>query len=265
MLDTIDILRNRHQFNGYVHLKIMPGAEQDQVVRAMELADRVSINMEAPTVEHLRFLAPMKQLVDELLQPLRWANEIRRYQSPRNAHNGRWASSVTQFVVGASSKDTDLEYLTATDYFYRRLKLRRTYFSAFRPIHNTPLENLEPENPVREHRLYQASYMLRDYNWELEDLPFAKNGRLPLNTDPKTAWARENLAGKPVELNRATKRELLRIPGIGTKGADTIVKARRHGRIRSLRHLQQLGIRTKRLENFVLLDGVQPAQQLRLF
>lgn len=264
LLDTVDILRNKHKFRGYIHLKVMPGAERDQVVRAMQLADRVSVNMEAPTVEHLRFLAPMKQLVDELLAPLRWADEIRRYQSPRGAWNGRWASTVTQFVVGAA-QDTDLEYLKATDYLYNKIGLRRTYYSAFHPIRNTPLDNLPAENPVREHRLYQASFMLRDYGWQMEDLPFEQNGRLPLNVDPKLAWARQNLAHKPLELNRASKHEMLRVPGIGVKSAETIISARRKGKIRSLHHLRQLGVATKRLTDFVLLDGVQPAQQLRLF
>ncbi len=264
LIDTAEILRKKHHFRGFLHLKIMPGAERDQVQRAMELADRVSVNLEAPTVEHLDFLAPMKQFMDELLKPLQWADEIRRYQLPRNTWNGRWASTVTQFVVGAA-QDTDLEFLKASDYLYRKLQLRRTYFSAFTPVHDTPLENLPPENPMREHRLYQASFLLRDYAWGLEELPFLQNGRLPLDVDPKIAWAEQHLLNAPLELNKAGKEALLRVPGIGVKSAETILAARRQSRLRSLQHLRQLGISTKRLEKYVLLDGVQPARQMRLF
>ena len=150
---------------------------------------------------------------------MRWADEIRRYHRPANAYNGRWGSSVTQFVVGAA-QDTDLEYLKATDYLYNKLNLRRTYYSAFKPIANTPLDYLPAENPVREHRLYQASFMLRDYGWQMEDLPFEQNGRLPLDVDPKLAWARVNLQERPVEVNRASKEQLLRVPGIGPGSAE---------------------------------------------
>ena len=264
LIDTAEILRRKYRFRGYLHLKVMPGAERDQVKRAMQLADRISVNLEAPTVEHLRFLAPMKHLVNELLKPLQWANEIRRYQSPHRSWNGRWASTVTQFVVGAA-KDTDVEYLKATDYLYNKIGLRRTYYSAFSPISDTPLENLPAENKLRQHRLYQASFMLRDYGWDLEDLPFEADGRLPLAQDPKLAWANRHLLHAPVEVNRASKVELLKVPGIGMISAETIIKTRRTRRIRSLKHLRQLGIKTSRLQKFVLLNGLQPVHQLRLF
>ena len=264
LIDTIDILRNKYQYKGFVHLKVMPGAEKDQVARSMELADRLSINLEAPTVEHLRFIAPMKQLVDELFQPLKWVEEIRQTQSPRNGWKGRWPSTVTQFVVGAA-KDTDLEMLNASQYLYRKLNLRRTYFSAFRPISDTPLENLPAENPTREHRLYQASFLIRDYGWDIEEMPFDQAGKLPLDVDPKLAWAKENLSEAPVEVNRATKKELLRVPGIGPKGAETIVGARRRGKLKELQHLKQIGVGTKRLQDYVLLDGQRPIRQMKLF
>ena len=264
LIDTIDILRNKHHFKGYVHLKVMPGAERDQVARAMQLADRLSINLEAPTVEHLRFLAPMKDLVDELFQPLKWVEEIRHTQHQRNGWNGRWPSTVTQFVVGAAG-DNDLEMLNASQYLYRKLRLRRTYFSAFRPIRDTPLEHLPAENPTREHRLYQASFLLRDYGWDIEDMPFNQDGKLPLDVDPKLGWAKENLLEQPVEVNRATKKELLRVPGIGPKGAQTIIGARRRGKLKELNHLRKIGVGTKRLEDYVLLDGKRPIRQMKMF
>ncbi len=264
LLDTVDILRRRHQFQGYVHLKLMPGVELAQVERAMQLADRVSVNLEAPTLDGLRVLAPMKQLIEELYQPLQWVESLRRSQSPRLGWNGRWPSSVTQFVVGATG-ETDLALLKTTAYLQQRVGLRRAYFSAFRPVPNTPLENLPPESPLRQHRLYQASFLLRDYGFDVEELPFEPTGQLPRELDPKMAWAASHLSDAPVELNRAGRRELLRVPGIGPKGAETILAARRGGKLRELRDLQQLGLETRRLAGFVLLDGIRPNHQLRLF
>jgi predicted DNA-binding helix-hairpin-helix protein len=264
LLDTVDILRTRHQFRGYIHLKLMPGVEQAQVAQAARLADRLSVNLEAPTVDRLRFLAPMKQLVEELFRPLREVEALRREQPARNGWGGRWPSTATQFVVGAAG-DTDLELLTATDWLYRRVGLKRAYFSAFTPIADTPLENLPPENRLREHRLYQASFLLRDYGFGVEELPFAGEGRLPLEEDPKRAWARHHLAHAPVELNRADRVQLLRVPGIGPVSADRIIAARRQGRLRDLAQIRQLGVPVAPLREFVLLDGVRPAFQMSLF
>ena len=264
LIDTADILRTRHDFQGYVHLKLMPGAERDQVLRSMQLADRVSINLEAPNSARLEKLAPHKVFLEELLQPLKWVDEIRRSQLPTEAFKGRWPSLVTQLVVGAVGED-DLEILTTTQYLTRQLRLARVYFSAFSPVPDTPLENHPPENPWREHRLYQASFLLRDYGFDLEDLPFTSAGRLPLEHDPKLGWANENLRGQPVELNKADRRTLLRVPGIGPKAADTILLARRRGTLRELRDLQNLGISATRAAPFILLDGHQPQHQLRLF
>jgi predicted DNA-binding helix-hairpin-helix protein len=264
LIDTADILRNKLGFKGYVHLKLMPGVERDQVRRTMQLADRVSINLEAPNAARLERLAPQKGFFDELLQPLRWADEIRRREAPSLARQGRWPSLVTQLVVGAVGED-DLEILSTASYATRQLRLARIYFSAFHPVPDTPLENQAPENPWRQHRLYQASFLLRDYGFDVEDLPFTDERRLPLDRDPKLAWAETHLREAPVELNRAGRRELLRVPGIGPRAVETIVAARRQGRLRDLRDLQQLGIRAARAAPFVLLDGRQPGHQLRLF
>jgi len=263
LLDTIDILRRKHDFGGYVHLKIMPGSERDQVLRAMQLADRVSINLEAPNTERLAKLAPHKVFMEELLQPLKWADEIRRTLPADKTFKGRWPSTVTQFVVGGVG-ESDLEILTTTQYVTRQLRLQRVYFSAFSPVPDTPLENHSPENPWREHRLYQASFLLRDYGFDLEDMPFTAEGRLPLEVDPKLGWAQVNLRERPVEMNRADRRELLRVPGIGPKGAEAILLARRQGKLRELRDLQKLGIIASRAAPFVLLDGKRPEQQLKL-
>jgi predicted DNA-binding helix-hairpin-helix protein len=264
LLDTADILRHKLGFRGYLHLKIMPGAEKAQVERAMLLADRVSVNLEAPNTERLARLAPHKAFMDELLRPLRWVDQIRRSTPPIHAWNRRWPSTVTQFVAGGSD-ESDLELLTATDWLHRNVHLKRAYFSAFHPIPDTPLENKPAVDPIREHRLYQASFLLRDYGFDLEELPFAADGNLPIPTDPKLAWARANLAERPLEINRADRGELLRVPGIGPRGAEAILRARRSGKLRDPSALKALGIIPDRAMPYLLMDGHRAAAQLPLF
>jgi predicted DNA-binding helix-hairpin-helix protein len=263
LIATADILRNKLGYKGYMHLKIMPGSDREQTRRTMQLADRVSINLEGANPKRLPTLAPMKQFSEELLAPLKWAQEIRQNEPPRT-WNGRWASTITQFVVGAAG-ETDLELVSTSEYLYKSLGLKRTYYSAFVPIIDTPFENMKAENPWRQHRLYQASFLLRDYGFSMEELPFAQTGNLPLNKDPKTAWAEINLMHKPIEVNKATKEQLMMIPGVGPKGVQNILKARRMHKITSLSQLQELGIVAKRAAPYVLLDGKMAAFQMRLF
>jgi predicted DNA-binding helix-hairpin-helix protein len=264
LLDTADILRHKLDFRGYIHLKIMPGAEKDQVYRAMQLADRVSINLEAPNTDRLTQLAPHKQFLDELLQPLKWVEEIRQTIPPHKGWNNRWPSTVTQFVVGGAG-ESDLELLTTTDWLHKNVRLKRAYFSAFSPVPDTPLENKPAANPLREHRLYQASFLLRDYGFDLEDMPFTEDSNLPLDSDPKSTWARHSLSEQPVEVNRADKRELMRIPGIGPKSAEAILQARRNGQLQELSTLRKLGIAIHRAAPFMLVNGHRPPHQTQLF
>jgi len=264
LLDTADIMRNKLGFKGYLHLKIMPGVERAQVERAMQLADRVSVNLEAPTTERLARLAPQKIFIDELLQPLRWVEEIRKNQPSQKGWKGRWPSTTTQFVAGGAGEN-DLELLNTTSYLTRKLRLARVYYSGFRPVSGTPLENQPAINPWRQNRLYQASFLIRDYAFDLEDMPFNGAGELPLDVDPKLAWARTHLNETPLEINRADLHELLRIPGIGPKGARAILSARRDKKIRSLSDLKAFGISYSRAAPFILLDGYQPARQPALF
>jgi predicted DNA-binding helix-hairpin-helix protein len=264
LLDTADILRHKLGFRGYIHLKIMPGAEKAQVERAMQLADRVSINLEAPNTERLKRLAPHKVFMEELLQPLKWVDEIRRSQPAYKGWNGRWPSTVTQFVAGGSD-ESDLELLTTTSWLHRNVHLERAYFSAFSPIRDTPLENKTPTDPLREHRLYQASFLLRDYGFDLEELPFSGDGNLPIPTDPKLAWAQANLSEHPLEINRAERGELLRVPGIGPKGVNAILQARRISKLRDLSMLKKLGVIAERAAPFLLLDGQRAPTQMALF
>ncbi|MCK5430884.1 MAG: radical SAM protein, partial [Anaerolineales bacterium] len=225
LIKTAEILRYKLDYRGYLHLKIMPGAEKTQVFRSMQLADRISINLEAPNTHRLQKLAPRKQFIDELIQPLRWVEEIRHTQHSRLGWNGRWPSSVTQFVVGGVGEN-DLELLSTTQHLYHELHLSRTYYSAFRPFPDTPMDHLPAESKQREHRLYQASFLLRDYGFDLEELPLNHGGDLPLNIDPKLAWARQTLTHQPIDINHADKRDLLRIPGIGPKGTQAILTYR---------------------------------------
>jgi predicted DNA-binding helix-hairpin-helix protein len=173
-------------------------------------------------------------------------------------------STVTQFVAGGSD-ETDLELLTTTNWLMKNVSLKRAYYSAFSPIRDTPMENKAAVDPLREHRLYQASFLLRDYGFDLEEMPFVQDGNLPLVTDPKLAWAQQNLQEKPLEINQADRRELLRIPGIGPKGADAILRARRTGKLHDLATLKKLGIVTTRVAPFVLLDGKRVDRQLSMF
>ncbi|MFN8379305.1 MAG: radical SAM protein [Anaerolineae bacterium] len=260
LIDTIEIVRRKYGYRGYVHLKIMPGSEYDQLYRAMQIADRVSVNLEGPTQARLSALAPKKQFEAELLRILQMAAQIRR----EHPHE-RLARSVTQFVVGAVG-DTDVEILSLTNGLHRNLGLQRAYFSAFHPIIETPLENVSPTPDLREFRLYQSSFLLRDYGWEVEELPFGGNGNLPTNVDPKVAWAEEHLTQAPIDLSTADRACLLRVPGIGPKSADAILRARRTGNLRDLSDLRKLGVPNPgRAAPYILIGGRSPLVQQRLF
>lgn len=259
IIDTIEIVRKTYRYKGYIHLKIMPGAEYDQLFRAMQIADRVSVNLEAPNQMRLDALAPKKDFDAELLRMLHMAEQIRR------DHPGqKLASTVTQFVVGAVG-DTDVELLSLTSGLYRQLKLARAYYSSFNPVTETPLEGVAPTDPRREFRLYQSSFLLRDYNWEVEDLPFQPDSNLPLDVDPKRAYADIHLRDNPVEVNTADRDQLMRLPNVGPKSAEALLRARRHSRITDLAQLRKLGIRApEAAAPYLLLDGKQPPVQMSL-
>ncbi len=258
IIATAEILRQELGYRGYLHLKVMPGAEYDQVVRTMELADRVSINLEAPTRVHLERIAPTKELGGELLERLGWIEQARQSQG------GRGPSSSTQFVVGPAG-ESDLELLQVTNHLYRNLGVKRAYFSAFCPVPGTPLENAAPTPAIRQHRLFQGSFLVRDYGFEVGELPFGPDGNLPRNQDPKLAWARANLSQEPVELNRADRLTLLRVPGVGPAGADRVLRERQRGTLRDLGELRKIGVLADRAAPFIKLDGRRPPVQLSLW
>ena len=256
MLATVELVRRRYGFSGYIHLKILPGATFAHVERAVQLANRVSVNLEAPSPERLARIAPPKDFTAHLLQPLRWAKRL--------IEEGASVSQTTQFVVGAAD-ETDRELLSTTARLYRELGLARVYFSAFQPIAETPLEDHPPTPPLREHRLYQSDFLLRKYGFALEDLVFDESGNLPSEADPKLMWARAHPECFPVEVNRASREELLRVPGIGPISASRILKLRKKGKFRELSDLRKIGAIAKRAAPFILLDGRQPSFQLSLW
>jgi predicted DNA-binding helix-hairpin-helix protein len=264
LLATAAILRKKYNFQGYLHLKIMPGAERDQVQEAMLLADRLSVNLEAPHPQALSVLAPQKSFDLDLLNPLRWINEIRTTQAPFQAWKGNWPSSTTQFVVGAAG-ETDLDILAATQYLQQNARITRAYFSSFNPINGTPLEGLPPSPAKRELRLYQSFYLLRDYGFSLEELVYQKNGYLSLNEDPKLAWANKHLLHQPVDINTASRATLLRVPGLGPARADRIIAHRKRGKIKSFAYLWKQNLADQKSAPFLLINGKQPVQQAVLF
>lgn len=263
IIETAELLRYSHGYQGYLHLKIMPGADYDQVLRMMQLANRVSINLEGPNQVTLSKLAPHKSFYSELIIPLQWIETIRNTLPNHMGWNSRWPSSSTQFVVGGAD-ETDLELLDRSESLYTQYKLSRVYYSAFNPIKDTPLENHPPVNPTRQLRLYQANFMIRDYGFRYEELPFNKDGYLPIDHDPKTLWAQMNLMDTPVEINTANKQELVRIPGIGIKTAQRLLKARRIHKISSIEDLRKQGLQSNRFFPYILLDGKKLPRQLSL-
>jgi len=264
IITTADILRSKYHYAGYIHLKIMPGAQKDQILRAMQLADRVSINLEGPNETCLRKLAPHKVFFEELLRPLKIIEEIRQAAPPRLAWKNSWPSSCTQFVVGAVD-ETDLDLLQMTDQLHKIFKITRAYYSKFSPVINTPFEALPPLNTRRQHRLYQAFYLLRDYHFGLEEIEFNPTGHLSLQKDPKLVWAEQNLCDRPIEINQADFRQLLRIPGVGPVTAQRLIHSRGYGKIREISTLKKIGVQIERASPFILLDGVKPPSQPGLF
>lgn len=258
MIATVELVRFKYQFKGYIHLKLLPGCEQAAVERAVQLADRVSVNLEAPNAERLRKLSEDKHLDQDLLQPMQWSKEF------RERGLGAKAGLTTQFVVGAAG-ESDHEILSTVAGLYRKVELSRAYFSAFQPIMNTPLDHLPATPPQREHRLYQSDFLLRQYGFVLEDLIFDTAGNLCTEIDPKLAWARAHPGFFPLEINRASREDLLRVPGIGPKSAGRILRVRRQERFRRIEDLRATGAVAERAAPFLLLDGRLAPRQLELF
>ncbi len=257
MIATVELVRFKYGFDGYIHLKLLPGCEPAMIERAVQLADRVSVNLEAPNGERLQKLSGDKQFDHDLMQPIHWA---RRFL---DQGAGARADISTQFVVGPAG-ESDHEILSTVERLHRDYGLSRAYFSAFNPVVNTPLENL-PATPLwRQNRLYQSDYLLRFYGFALQDLIFDASGNLCSNMDPKMAWARRHPEFFPVEVNRACREELLRVPGIGPRSAARILCLRRKNKFRYLEDLLSIGAAASRAAPFLLFDGHTAPAQLTL-
>jgi predicted DNA-binding helix-hairpin-helix protein len=261
MLATVERLRLKEGYTGYIHLKLIPGASFEYIERAVELADRVSLNLEAPNQARLTDLAPDKEFAGSMWGRMAWAAELMK----RARQEGRQAarSMTTQFVVGAVG-ESDRELLETVQRAHRELGLWRAYFSAFHPIERSPLADAPAEDPTRALRLYQSDFMIRDYGFSYAELPFDDQGLLPRDKTPKQAWAELNLV-EPIEINRAPRHKLLKIPGIGPRSADRIIEARRETKLRDLSQLKALGVTTGWAAPYVLLDGRRTPEQLRLW
>jgi predicted DNA-binding helix-hairpin-helix protein len=259
MITTVELVRFKYHFDGYVHLKLLPGCEEAAVERAIQLADRVSANLEAPTPTRLARLSGDKRFEQDLMQPMRWARQL----LDRNEQQ-TLPDITTQFVVGAAG-ESDLEILSTVEHLHHELGVTRAYFSAFRPVPDTPLENLPPTPAWRQNRLYQADFLLRFYGFSVQDLTFSREGNLRADLDPKMAWAQRHPERFPIEINHASREELLRVPGIGPRSVRRILHLRRQTKFRDLRDLRAAGAVADRAAPFVLLDGHGVPQQLSLF
>lgn len=246
MLTTLELLRERHAYTGYIHLKLMPGARADEVEHAARLADRVSINLEAPNGERLRRISPQRRW-SAILEPMAYARD-------QQAAGVLRSGQATQLVVGAAG-ESDREIFDATTRLYREFKLRRVYFNAFRALPNTPLAG-QPSTPLlRQQRLQEADWLLRHYGFQPAELPFEDDDNLPLQLDPKFAWAIRHPELFPIDVQHADREQLLRVPGIGPISAERILALRRLGRFRDLAHLRKLGVVIDKARHFITLDG----------
>jgi putative DNA modification/repair radical SAM protein len=259
MIRTLDLLRHDHGFNGYIHAKIIPGTSAELVERLGLLADRISVNMEQCTQDCLQRLAPQKSAL-MITRPMRFIagrrqenqDELVRY---RHAPAFAPAGQSTQIIVGASPEH-DIQILMSAQRLYDQFRLRRVYYSAYIPINqDNRLPALTQAPPLlREHRLYQADWLLRFYNFQVDELLDRQQPDLDLELDPKCAWALRHLDRFPVELNRADYEMLLRVPGIGVRSANKIVAARRQHRLR-LEDLKSFRLVMKRAGWFITCAG----------
>ncbi|GKH33060.1 putative DNA modification/repair radical SAM protein [Muricomes sp. OA1] len=253
-------LRRECNFQGYIHVKAIPGADQELIQRVGFLADRMSVNLELATAESLRLLAPHKSRKN-ILAPMRLVQqkhndnklEIVQY---KNAPRFVPAGQSTQMIIGAAP-ETDYQILNVAESLYKKFELKRVFYSAFVSVNeDSALPARTGEGPplLREHRLYQADWLLRYYQFKARELLDEKNPNFNVFLDPKCDWAIKHLEYFPVEVNRADYNTLLRVPGIGVKSAARIVKARRMGTLQ-FEDLKKMGVVLKRALYFLTCNG----------
>ncbi|WP_424758505.1 helix-hairpin-helix domain-containing protein [Methanothrix sp.] len=248
MLETVRILRDRHGFSGYIHLKILPGTSRDLIEQAVELAERVSINIEAPSGDVMQELSPTKDYERDILERQMYIRDILARRSS--------GSQTTQLVIGAAG-ETDLEIFHRVVKEYREIGVSRVYYSAFVPLKGTIFEHRTPQARWRESRLYQLDWLYRVYGMSPEDIKnaFDDDGFL-IDQDPKVTLARESLDW-PLDVNEADLQSLIRVPGIGPESARRIISYRRRNRIVCPSDLIRLGVRRKAIPYLKINGWVQ--------
>jgi predicted DNA-binding helix-hairpin-helix protein len=261
LIQVLELLRERHRFGGYIHVKLVAGSETSQIDRLTALASRVSLNFEAPCGKSLAQIAPEKSFATTLhdFERVRklvvLQREAQAHGKPKDPLQPGGASGMTiQFVVGATP-DTDRSLLGTITELKAGGGVHHPHFSAFRPISDTPLENTPAAPALREHRLYQAAYLLGEYGFGPEEVVYEPSGNLPLALDPKSAWALAHPELFPVEVGTASYEALVRVPGIGPLAARRIVAQRSSVVFRGLADLRKLGVVTTRAGGFLTLRG----------
>lgn len=259
MVEVCRLLRNKHKFNGYIHFKVIPGAAPELVEQAGLLADRLSVNIELPSESSLKQLAPQKSRKG-ILGPMQQIGET-FWQSQKEQKRSRFApqfcpaGQTTQMIVGAS-KESDYNILNLTEKLYQKMQLKRVYYSAYIPINNDEMLPAVTSAPplIREHRLYQADWLLRFYKFNADEILSPEFPELDEKIDPKAAWAIRNFDLFPIDINRASYDLLLRVPGLGVTSALRIIKARRVTAIRE-QDLKKIGLVMKRARHFLTING----------
>lgn len=265
---TLYLLRNKYHFQGYIHVKAIPGASQELIQRTGFLADRMSINLELPTAEGLKKLAPHKNRKN-ILTPMRMVQDLRQANKNEVKLYKKAASFVpagqsTQMIIGAT-KESDYQILNVAEALYKKFDLKRVFYSAFVNVNQgmsyqskeeglLPVQGPEGPPLLREHRLYQADWLLRYYHFEAKEILTEASPNFNIWLDPKCDWALKHLELFPVEVNTADYRTLLRVPGLGWKSAQRIVKARRFGRL-TFTDLKKMGVVLKRAVYFLTCGG----------
>jgi predicted DNA-binding helix-hairpin-helix protein len=261
LIEVLELLRERHRFGGYIHVKLVPGGDLAQIDRLTALASRISLNFEVPCGASLARIAPEKSFATTLQSFERVQRLVLLERAERAGgkpadplHPGGSAGMTMQFVVGATA-DTDRSLLGTIAQLTSAGAVHHPHFSAFRPITDTPLESAPAAPALREHRLYQAAYLMKSYGFSSEEVVYSPKGNLPLAQDPKTEWALHHPERFPVEITTASLEELLRVPGIGPLAARRILARRRTIIVRNLRDLRNLGVITTRAAGFLTLRG----------
>ncbi len=258
LVQVAELLRRREGFGGYIHLKAIPGCSAELIRRGGLVADRMSVNIELPSQASLDLLAPQKTKEGVLIPMARIGEQVREYQVERAARHRPPpfvpAGQSTQMVIGASP-DTDWQILRLSQSLYRRFDLKRVYYSAYVPVNEDSRLPALREPPLRrEHRLYQADWLVRLYGFQAEELLDEAQPNLDPRLDPKTSWALCHPDFFPVEVNRDDQQRLLRVPGLGLLSARRIVAARRHAPLR-IEDLTKIGVVLKRAQFFLTVNG----------